>query len=504
MPSTHRVLSSLALAAVFGISAAFAQESVQVGIPNWPAPPLWAAQAVQIPAGLVEPREVRATRTAAHPESLAAVPTTSLTLIGINPCRIADTRDGTKPAGYGPPALSQGVARNFTLTGQCGIAGTAQAVSLNITVANTLGPGFISIYPQGGVAPLVSTLNYVAGQTVANAAVVPLGTGGGITVIAGVSGTDLILDTNGYYDTPGVDSEGVSSNPFQVALLKWYPGNQSATFAAGTHPYGVAFDGASMWVANNGTNNVMKLRASDGELVGTFPVGLNPEGVAFDGANIWVGNQGANTLTKLRASDGMSSGPFGVGSLPAALVFDGANIWTANFGSANVTKLRASDGACVGTCNFSVGSGPAAIAFDGANIWVANSGNGAGNTVTKLRASDGSTLGTFSVGTFPRGLAFDGSNIWVANFNSNTITKLRASDGANLGTFNTGSGPWAVAFDGANIWVTNDISNTITKLRATDGGFLGTFNVGMGPAAIGFDGAYIWVANYNSNSLTKL
>jgi hypothetical protein len=42
-------------------------------------------------------------------------------------------------------------------------------------------------------------LNYLAGQTVANAAVVPLGTGGGVTVVAGVSGTDLVIDTNGYY-----------------------------------------------------------------------------------------------------------------------------------------------------------------------------------------------------------------------------------------------------------------------------------------------------------------
>jgi hypothetical protein len=42
-------------------------------------------------------------------------------------------------------------------------------------------------------------LNYPAGQTVANAAIVPTGTGGGITVVAGVSGTQLIVDINGYY-----------------------------------------------------------------------------------------------------------------------------------------------------------------------------------------------------------------------------------------------------------------------------------------------------------------
>src|ERR1700736_1837248 len=46
------------------------------------------------------------------------------------------------------------------------------------------------------------------------------------------------------------------------------------------------------------------------------------------------------------------------------------------------------------TTAFAAGTGPIGVAFDGANIWVADLG---GNTVSKLRASDGSTLGTFAV-----------------------------------------------------------------------------------------------------------
>src|SRR6516225_10894 len=41
----------------------------------------------------------------------------------------------------------------------------------------------------------------------------------------------------------------------------------------------------------------------------------------------------------------------------------------------------------------------------------------------------------FAVGKFPCGLAFDGANMWVANLSDNTVTKLRANDGTNLGTF---------------------------------------------------------------------
>jgi len=58
----------------------------------------------------------------------------------------------------------------------------------------------------------------------------------------------------------------------------------------------VAFDGIHIWVA--ATNTVTKLRASDGANVGTFPVGSGPYGVAFDGANIWVTNNTPGTVTR--------------------------------------------------------------------------------------------------------------------------------------------------------------------------------------------------------------
>ncbi|MBV8279269.1 MAG: hypothetical protein JO170_28955 [Verrucomicrobia bacterium] len=70
---------------------------------------------------------------------------------------------------------------------------------------------------------------------------------------------------------------------------------------------------------------------------------------------------------------------------------------------------------------FAVGAGPAGIAFDGTNIWVTNS---VGNSVTKLRASDGAALGTFAVGSSPLGISFDGANVWVAIHGDGAVSKL--------------------------------------------------------------------------------
>jgi len=93
-------------------------------------------------------------------------------------------------------------------------------------------------------------------------------------------------------------------NLLQLAILRWYEANLCTSFPAGPFPFGMAFDGANVWVANNQGNTVTKLQACDGAQLGTYPVGQVPEGVAFDGANVWVANFGGNTVTKLQASSG--------------------------------------------------------------------------------------------------------------------------------------------------------------------------------------------------------
>jgi len=118
-----------------------------------------------------------------------------------------------------------------------------------------------------------------------------------------------------------------TQNPEQIAILHWYAANLTTTFATGTTPAGLVFDGANIWVANYGSHSVTKLRASDGAVLGTFGVGTNPNNVAFDGANIWVVNQASNNVTKLRARDGKVLGTFAVGATPWGAAFDGANIW---------------------------------------------------------------------------------------------------------------------------------------------------------------------------------
>jgi sugar lactone lactonase YvrE len=197
---------------------------------------------------------------------------------------------------------------------------------------------------------------------------------------------------------------------------------------------------------------------------------------------------------------GTVSAIYKVGGSHGGLAADSSgHVWVSDYGSGAVTKLRASDGTVVGT--YSVGLSPMGVAYDGANVWVANQGS---DSVTKLKASDGTVVGTYSVGRKPQGVAFDGANIWVANWGGSTVTKLRASDGTVVGTYTVIS-PHALVFDGTNIWVTSFLyEGTVTKLKASDGTVVGAYSVDGFPMGVAFDGANIWVATSMSQSVTKL
>ena len=148
----------------------------------------------------------------------------------------------------------------------------------------------------------------------------------------------------------------------------------------------------------------------------TFPVGKQPYGMAFDGSYIWVANYASDTVSKLRPKDGAALGTFKVGRGPIGLVSDGANIWVTNNAGGSVSELRASDGKVLGT--FNVGPGPFWPAFDGENVWVPNGPH----TITKLRASDGKNLGDFTVGYRPVAAVFGADFIWVTNQGDGTVS----------------------------------------------------------------------------------
>ncbi len=137
------------------------------------------------------------------------IPPTPVQFVPLTPCRVVDTRNPDGP--FGGPSIQGGTARSFALPqGACNIPDSAAVYSLNVTVVPHSRLGYLTIWPTGQPQPGVSTMNS-DGRTKANAAIVPAGTGGAVSVYVSDT-TDVLLDINGYF---------TSTTP--VSTYEFYP-----------------------------------------------------------------------------------------------------------------------------------------------------------------------------------------------------------------------------------------------------------------------------------------
>jgi hypothetical protein len=107
------------------------------------------------------------------------------------PVRAYDTR------GAGGPLGSSG--NQFVIGGKNGVPAAAKAVSLNVTATDTSWWSWLKVYPYGQGGGTTSDLNWVPGQTVANADLVGLASDGSVGVLNFAGTVDVILDVVGYY-----------------------------------------------------------------------------------------------------------------------------------------------------------------------------------------------------------------------------------------------------------------------------------------------------------------
>ncbi len=111
----------------------------------------------------------------------------------VTPTRLLDTRDGSP--------ISRNTTLTVPVTGSAGIPAAATAAVINLTVVGPSGSGFVTASPCGS-AYGTSTINFSSGQTIANLALVGLGTGGALCITPSVT-TDVLVDVSGYVTTGG-------------------------------------------------------------------------------------------------------------------------------------------------------------------------------------------------------------------------------------------------------------------------------------------------------------
>ncbi len=134
--------------------------------------------------------------------------------VPLSPVRAADTREGLGTAkgqvrGYG--------TFDIDVAGRKRVAEGATAVALNVTVTNPRAAGHLTAYPSGQAAPTTSSLNFTAGQTVANSVIVPVGADGKITIRNGSwDPADVVVDVVGYYSSGSRSALVAVGGPYRI------------------------------------------------------------------------------------------------------------------------------------------------------------------------------------------------------------------------------------------------------------------------------------------------
>jgi hypothetical protein len=121
--------------------------------------------------------------------------------VALTPARITDTRSGSGLPNAGL-TLGAGGQLDIQVTGAGGVPGPgpgASAAILNVTVTNPTASSVLTAWPTGVARPTASNLNWVPNQTVPNRVIVPVGSGGKISVYNAKGTADVIVDVSGYF-----------------------------------------------------------------------------------------------------------------------------------------------------------------------------------------------------------------------------------------------------------------------------------------------------------------
>ncbi len=151
------------------------------------------------------------------------------------PVRLLDTRKGT--GGTTGPIKSH-ASVNVQITGVQGVpTSDVTAVVLNVTAVSPTANGVATAYPTGEAVPTSSNLNWRTGQTEPNLVVVPVGTGGKVSIWNGSGGTVQFLADEAGYFTSDSGASGVSTytavGPVRAMDTRHGTGVQQAEIAAG-------------------------------------------------------------------------------------------------------------------------------------------------------------------------------------------------------------------------------------------------------------------------------
>jgi adhesin/invasin len=269
------------------------------------------------------------------------------------PARTADTRCATNPSSpfcaaipgvnFNLPTIGPGATDNVQITGTAGVpASGVSAVIVNVGVTNTTAPSFLTAFPTGQSRPVVSNQNWVANETLSSKAVIPVGSGGQISLYNQFGSTDAVVDVDGYFS----DAGGTAGNFFTPMNPVRVIGNNSGGVVVPSGNSAFATIAGANGVPANATAGALNLtdvQPAQGNFLTSYPAGQAPPlatDVNFVPSNTYnVVPNAAYTKVGTGGQVGVLNGPSGGG--PTTVIADLFGFYTPSTPAGNTVTVSA-------------------------------------------------------------------------------------------------------------------------------------------------------------------
>ncbi|MFH2096015.1 MAG: hypothetical protein ABIJ16_09950 [Bacteroidota bacterium] len=205
----------------------------------------------------------------------------------------------------------------------------------------------------------------------------------------------------------------------------------------------IAWDGQYIYAGGYAEYQIYKVDPVTGTVAGTIPTDVKrPYGLTYDGTDLWIVDNDTKEIKKVRIDDGTILDTIFISTCPTTyptgLTWDGSKLWfndpngTTSAATGDMTRNIDVMGSVLSEYQ-AYGDYPSGMAFDGVYLWSAD------NFEQLIHQIDPATFTIVRSiiapgGSYPNGLAWDGEYLWVANNASDSIYQLNVGNPTSLGT----------------------------------------------------------------------
>jgi peptide/nickel transport system substrate-binding protein len=245
-------------------------------------------------------------------------------------------------------------------------------------------------------------------------------------------------------------------------------------------------------------NIIGVLDAGSGAAIAAAELPAPPTAVAAGLGLVWAASADANAVYAIDPDTNSRGDTIEVGNAPGGIAVGGGYVWVTNSLDRTVWRITP-QGQVLN--KIPVGNGPTGVAVGGGHVWVANTTD---HTVSKIRASDGKLLESYSAVADPGAVAVGEGAVWVVSKSSGAVIKLNPGNGQPLKKIHVGEGPAAIAVGHGFVWVADNLSGRVFKIDPATGSIDGVIKVGAGSTGVAIVGGEVWTANELAGTISRI